>query len=149
MIHPSQLTVGLFVDINLPWNEHPFLYSKFRITSTAQIADIQALGLAQVKYFPEKSTSAPSPAPSVAVPPPSADAAPKAATPTDFELEKRAKLQAQKDTARRAERGWENAAKQTREALIGLGRSPKQAGQLLSKLSLETAEKVSAGGEIL
>lgn len=149
MIHPSQLTVGLFVDINLPWNEHPFLYSKFRITSTAQIADIQALGLAQVKYFPEKSTSAPSPAPSVAVPPPSADAAPKAATPTDFELEKRAKLQAQKDNARRAERGWENAAKQTREALIGLGRSPKQAGQLLSKLSLETAEKVSAGGEIL
>jgi HD-GYP domain-containing protein (c-di-GMP phosphodiesterase class II) len=145
-IHPSQLTVGLFVDIDLPWNEHPFLYSKFRITSDAQVAEIQALGLVQVKYFPDKSTAAPAPVPQVT----KAEASPPRPAPqTDFEVEKRAKLQAQKDNTRRAERGWENAAKQTREALIGLGRSPKQAGQLLSKLSLETARKVSAGGEVL
>ncbi len=145
-IHPSQLTVGLFVDIDLPWNKHPFLYGKFRITSASQITEIQALGLRQVKYFPDKSTVAPTPAPLAAV---QETSPPRPAPQTDFEAEKRAKLQAQKDNTRRAERGWENAAKQTREALIGLGRSPKQAGQLLSKLSLETAERVSAGGEIL
>lgn len=145
-ILPSQLTVGLFVDIDLPWNEHPFLYSKFRITSDAQVAEIQALGLVQVKYFPDKSTAAPSPVPQVTK---AETSPPRPAPQADFEVEKRAKLQAQKDNTRRAERGWENAAKQTREALIGLGRSPKQAGQLLSKLSLETAQKVSAGGEVL
>lgn len=145
-IHPSQLTVGLFVDIDLPWNKHPFLYSKFRIANATQIAEIQALGLTRLKYFPEKSTVSPAPLP----PTPAAVVdAPRITPPSDFEAEKRARLQAQKDNARRAERGWENAAKQTREALTGLGRSPKQAGQLLSRLSLETAEKVSAGGEIL
>lgn len=148
-IHPSQLAVGLFVDIDLPWSEHPFLYSKFRITSTDQIAQIQALGLTAVKYFPNKSTGKPGPV--AATPPVNVEAPASAAIPhrDHFEDEKRAKLQAQKDRARRAERGWENAAKQTHEALSGMNRSPKQAGQLLSKLSRETAEKVSAGGEIL
>lgn len=148
-IDPSQLTIGLFVDIDLPWSDHPFFYSKFRITNAEQIAQIQALGLTAVKYFPNKSTG--SPGPVVAKPPPSAEAPASPAPPprNPFDEEKRARLQAQKDRARRAERGWENAAKQTHEALSGMNRSPKQAGQLLSRLSQETAEKVSAGGEIL
>ena len=147
MIYPSQLVIGLFVDIDLPWNEHPFLYSKFRITSAEQIAEIQALGLRQVKYFPNRSTAEPGSA--EAVTPPPERAAPPADTHDDFLEQKRAMLQVQKDNARRAERGWEIAAKQTREALASLNQSPKQAGQLLSRLSHETADKVSAGGEIL
>lgn len=149
LIHPSQLVIGLFVDIDLPWSEHPFLYSKFRITGTEQIAQIQALGLSSVKYFPNKSTG--SPGPVAATQPVSLEAPASVAIPhrDHFEEEKRARLQAQKDRARRAERGWETAAKQTHEALSGMNRSPKQAGQLLSNLSRETAEKVSAGGEIL
>jgi HD-GYP domain-containing protein (c-di-GMP phosphodiesterase class II) len=147
MIHPSQLAIGLFVDIDLPWSAHPFLYSKFRITSAEQIAEIHALGLAQVKYFPNKSTAAPGPLPDH--PPVQAESPARADNRSNFEEQKRARLQAQKDDARRAERGWENAAKQTREALAGLKQSPKQAGQLLASLSRETADKVSAGGEIL
>lgn len=147
-IHPSQLVIGLFVDIDLPWSDHPFFYSKFRITSAEQIAEIQALGLSAVKYFPNRSQA--SPGPIHEAPPPAERPPASAAPPRDhFEEAKRAKLQAQKDNARRAERGWENAAKLTHEALSGLNRSPKQAGQLLSRLSRETAEKVSAGGEIL
>jgi HD-GYP domain-containing protein (c-di-GMP phosphodiesterase class II) len=149
LIHPSQLVIGLFVDIELPWSDHPFLYSKFRITSAEQIAEIQALGLPKIKFFPNRSTTGPG---LIAETPPVASA--PAVTPQvphrdTFQEEKKAKLQAQKDSARRAERGWENAAKQTREALAGLSQNPRMAGQLLAKLSTETAEKVSSGGEIL
>jgi HD-GYP domain-containing protein (c-di-GMP phosphodiesterase class II) len=147
MIHPSQLAIGLFVDIDLPWSAHPFLYSKFRITSAEQIAEIHALGLAQVKYFPNKSTATPGPLSDH--PPVQAESPARVDSRSNFEEQKRARLQAQKDDARRAERSWENAAKQTREALAGLKQSPKQAGQLLASLSRETADKVSAGGEIL
>ncbi|MBI5789982.1 MAG: DUF3391 domain-containing protein [Rhodocyclales bacterium] len=139
--------VGLFVDIDLPWGAHPFLYSKFCITSVEQIAEIRALGLAHVKYYPNKSTATPGPLPDH--PPFQTELPAKGDTRSNFEEQKRARLQAQKDDARRAERGWETAAKQTREALAGLKQSPKQAGQLLASLSRETADKVSAGGEIL
>jgi HD-GYP domain-containing protein (c-di-GMP phosphodiesterase class II) len=147
LIQPSQLAIGLFVDIDLPWSAHPFLYSKFRINSAEQITEIRSLGLTQIKYFPNKSTVSPGPA--------SDKLPPSETTPTtieardNFEEQKRARLQAQKDDARRAERGWENAAKQTREAFSSLKHNPKQAGQLLSSLSRETADKVSAGGELL
>ena len=147
IIQTSQLAIGLFVDIDLPWSAHPFLYSKFRITSAEQIAEIRALGLAQVKYFPNKSTAAPGPVTEEKPAPEQRPATVEARC--NFEEQKRAKLQSQKDEARRAERGWENAAKQTREALSGLKHSPKQAGQQLARLSRETADKVAAGGELL
>lgn len=147
IIRTSQLAIGLFVDIDLPWSEHPFLYSKFRITSAEQIAEIRALGLAQVKYFPNKSTATPGSVADETTLPEQKSVAVEARC--NFEEQKRARLQAQKDEARRAERGWENAAKQTREALAGLKQNPKQAGRMLASLSRETAEKVSAGGEIL
>lgn len=146
-IDPSQLAIGLFIDIELPWSEHPFLYGKFRITSVEQIAEVRALGLRRIKYFPNRSTAEPA---AVAVTVSAVEqAAPTEPSHDDYLAQKRALLRERKDNARRAERGWENAAKQTREALAGLNQSPKQAGQLLSKLSRETAEKVSAGGEIL
>ena len=61
VIHPSQLQIGVFVWIDLPWNEHPFLYNKFRISSQAQLDDIASLGLSQVYYFPNKSSAEPGP----------------------------------------------------------------------------------------
>jgi len=151
LIDTSQLVVGLFVDIDLPWSEHPFLYSKFRITSPDQVETIRNLGLTQVRYFPNRSTAEPAQrieAP--ASPPVEPEATPTARSEHPaFDAEKKARLQKQKDNARRAERGWDNAARQTRDALLSLSRSPKQAGRQLLDLSRETADKVTTGGSIL
>lgn len=148
-IHPSQLVIGLYIHIDLDWSDHPFLYNKFRITDAAQIAQIQALGLTTLNYFPNKSQTEPGPVQARPAVPEARPAQPELTAEAVALAEKRKKLQAQKDAAARAERGWERAAKQTREALVGLHRSPKQAGQALSALSRDTAEKIAADGEVL
>lgn len=44
----ERLTKGLYVDLQLSWSEHPFLFSKFKIVSDQQIAAIRQLGLTEV-----------------------------------------------------------------------------------------------------
>ena len=65
-VHPSQLCVGMYVNLELNWSEHPFTFSSFVIKSADQIDKIRALNLSRVRWNPEKSTARPlaPPAPS-------------------------------------------------------------------------------------
>ncbi len=47
----------MYVQLDLGWMHHPFPVSSFRIVSADQIAKIKELGLAEVRYFPNKSDS--------------------------------------------------------------------------------------------
>jgi HD-GYP domain-containing protein (c-di-GMP phosphodiesterase class II) len=148
-IHPSQLKIGLFVWLNIPWDDHPFLYNKFRISSEEQIAQIQGLGLEEIHFFPNKSTVEPGPLDKSAPP-----SEPSATRTTSIPVvgapdEKRERLRQQKEAAARAERGWERAAATAREAIIGLANNPKHAGELISDLSRETASLISRNEEVL
>ena len=51
----DKLLVGFVVDLELPWTKHPFLFSKFKITSKADILIIKQLGLKEVTVFPDQS----------------------------------------------------------------------------------------------
>lgn len=51
----SSLKVGMFVDLNLSWMDHPFLSSTFKIANEKQLEIIRGLGLKQVDFFPDKS----------------------------------------------------------------------------------------------
>jgi putative nucleotidyltransferase with HDIG domain len=51
----EDLRVGMFVMLDGGWLSHPFPLSNFRIASADQIATIRGLGLAQVRWSPEKS----------------------------------------------------------------------------------------------
>lgn len=51
----ERLVIGLFVDLELGWTDHPFLFSKFRIRTRAEINQIKALGLTKVKVIVKKS----------------------------------------------------------------------------------------------
>jgi len=53
------LQPGLFIELPLKWDEHPFLLSKFRIKDNQQIALIRTLGVDEVWFYPEKSLAAP------------------------------------------------------------------------------------------
>jgi putative nucleotidyltransferase with HDIG domain len=55
----QQLRVGMYVHLDVGWMSHPFPLSSFRIDSAEQIATIRSLGLAQVRWSPEKSLPAP------------------------------------------------------------------------------------------
>lgn len=60
-ILPSQLCIGMYVHLDIPWMDHPFTFSSFKIKSLEQIELIQSLGLKRLRYAPAKSDSEPLP----------------------------------------------------------------------------------------
>lgn len=155
-IDASQVVVGLYVFLDVRWDEHPFISNRLLVKTPKDVAIIQSLDTkGRIFYYPEKSTE---PLPAFVPPPPSsaevqaAMAAEKAAVEVErkaLDKTKKDKRQKQKDAATRADRAWENAARNTKEALLTLNRSPKAAGELLAALSQETAATISNGQEIL
>ncbi len=72
-VGPEQLCVGLFVHVDLPWMEHPFPFSRFKIRTRQQLDTLRELGLERIRFDPARSDCAPlPPAPAQAVdePPP-------------------------------------------------------------------------------
>jgi putative nucleotidyltransferase with HDIG domain len=61
LIDVSRLRVGVFVQIDLRAGEHPFQSDSFMIRSDRELAQIRALGVAQVRYSRERSEVAPLP----------------------------------------------------------------------------------------
>lgn len=51
----DQLVIGLYVDLELGWSEHPFMFAQFKIKSNKDIAVIKSLGLKEVTILPERS----------------------------------------------------------------------------------------------
>lgn len=151
----SQLVVGLFVWLDLSWDEHPFLYNRFKIKDARQIASIRALPVrGRLYYYPEKSSSTPAPLAVIPVDVPVATADELAEREIAEEMAarnaaKHASLQRRRDAAARADRAWEQAARVTREAMLGMTRTPKQAGAQLLDLSQKTASLISQGQEVL
>lgn len=81
VITPDQLRVGLYIHLDLGWMDHPFTFSNFKIRTEAQIAQIKALGLKQLRYDPLRSDCDPDPVPPKPAQPaqPTTPAAPPAA----------------------------------------------------------------------
>jgi putative nucleotidyltransferase with HDIG domain len=55
LIDVRKLAPGIYVELPLNWSQHPFFFSRFKITSWAEVRQIQALGLEQVPFDPVKS----------------------------------------------------------------------------------------------
>lgn len=153
-IDPSQLVLGLFVWLDLPWDDHPFLYNKFKITSEKQLLNLRSIPLAgKLYYFANKSDCEPGalhsePTHAPEQPDDTAEAERVSAECARQNAEKQARLRQQKDAAARADRAWEEAARTTREAILGMARSPRQAGEQLRALSQQTASIIAQQHEI-
>ena len=154
-IDPSQVVIGLYVWLDLTWDEHPFFSSRFLVKTEKDVAILRTLDIAgKLYYHPQHSTAAPgevvvqSTAPDeIAI-----EAARKEALAQELralEKAKKDKQRAQKDAALRADQAWGNAARATKQALNDMPRSPKQAGKQLVDLSMETASIVAKGQEVL
>lgn len=68
LIDVARLQPGLYIELPLRWNEHPFLMGRFRLKDAQQIQMIHKLGLREVWYLPEKSQVEPLPVEAVTVP---------------------------------------------------------------------------------
>ena len=51
----EELRVGMFIHLDGGWLSHPFPLSSFRIASAEQIQTLRGLGLASVRWSPDKS----------------------------------------------------------------------------------------------
>lgn len=90
----ERLVKGLFVSLDSGWNDHPFLFSRFKIKTDNDLAVLQQLGLKEITVILERS--------SVDIPDaPSADAPPAAVAPTDVVEDMRKGKNAQIEQARR------------------------------------------------
>jgi putative nucleotidyltransferase with HDIG domain len=61
-IGPEQLCIGLHVVLDLPWTDHPFPFSSFKIKGPEQIEIMRSLGLTRIRYLAAKSDAQPLPA---------------------------------------------------------------------------------------
>lgn len=60
-ISVQQLQCGMYIELPLRWDEHPFLRSRFLIKDTKQLDMIKGLGLKTLWYYPDKSSAEPLP----------------------------------------------------------------------------------------
>ncbi len=52
---PKDLAVGLYIDLELGWRDHPFTFSRFKIKTEKDIRIIKSLKLDQVAVYPQRS----------------------------------------------------------------------------------------------
>ncbi len=55
LIDVARLRVGMYIQLDLGWMNHPFPVSSFRIASPEQIGTLRSLGLQQVRWVPARS----------------------------------------------------------------------------------------------
>lgn len=136
----NQLRVGLYIELDLKWFEHPFAFSHFKIKSEEQISTLRSLGLQTVRYNPSLSDIAPPPpqqaeAEAPEHPAPAPDMSPALAL-------KRAMMERQKQdraNAARIEGAFAKTARTIRDIEKNLLTKPedttRQASQLVAQIS--------------
>jgi putative nucleotidyltransferase with HDIG domain len=137
----DQLRVGLYINLDLKWFEHPFAFSHFKIKNEEQIKTLRSLGLKTVRYNPTLSDISP--------PPPASTPVPVEPTPPEVQssvspvLEaKRAmmeRIKAQREAAARIENAFIDTAKAVRDIEKNVFSQPeetiRQAAQLVSQIT--------------
>jgi len=146
----DQLQVGLYVQLDLKWFEHPFAFGHFKIKSEEQIKTLRSLGLKQVRYSPELSDGAP---PKQVAP--AHSAATVAATPepavSPVMLAKRAMMEQMKlrrEAAERIEKAFANTAHVIRDIEKNIYSRPAETVQQATKLVKDIADSILSVPEL-
>jgi HD-GYP domain-containing protein (c-di-GMP phosphodiesterase class II) len=162
----EELQVGMFVHLEGGWLSHPFPLSSFRLVSAEQIATIRGLGLARVRWSPEKSThlqgggtltgleARPGAAGEPGAASPAAaggGGAPGASAASAAELAARRHrelLAAQRETQQQCERQFGEAAQAWRSAVDGAAARPSDARQSGEQLTRALLDKLRVSEDV-
>lgn len=171
-VHPTipveELRVGMHIHLDGGWLSHPFPLSSFRLTDAAQIAQIRALGLAQVRWSPELGIVEPAAAPGGGEPPPvEADAGPvdagtavagpgvaeaavadPAATNAGNEPDAADGLARQQALLARCERQFGEALQASDEVFARVHAEPQAAGRQAEALARALVDKLIDAGDV-
>ncbi|MEY2633236.1 MAG: hypothetical protein RIR00_1890 [Pseudomonadota bacterium] len=125
----DRLQVGVYIDLQLKWHEHPFMFSRFVITEPGQIEQLRGMGLKTVLTDPGRSTAQPL-----------AEAAPVAAKPApapEIQPEKKAAIDDSKRQHGRivqCEKRYNHAANTARDVMQNLHAHPRHSGEKAAAL---------------
>ena len=117
-IHIADLRIGLYIHIDLGWMSHPFPLNSFKLQSPEQISTIRTLGLARIRYSPEKSDPEPVHMQDVAATP-----KPLSAEENDRQ-QRKARLNEQNASLKACERQYSQAARSYKQILEQVSSQP-------------------------
>lgn len=152
----SQLRLGMFIELDLGWLDHPFPSSRFKITSVKQIAAIRDLGVKQIRYLSARSdpdagtstTGLPSPsAEQTGNPSPAESSA--AGSEENRQRQLRVKtLEAQRQNLILCERRFAEGVRQFKLVMDQVQPQPQVAAEHCRKLVKGYVDEMSCDGEI-
>lgn len=156
LIDVNQLTVGMFIHLDLGWMSHPFPLSSFKIVSSDQLLTLRRLGLTQVRWSPAKSDLAAqtSPAPldeAVAAPSTSGASMTDGTMPSPEELAREAHrraLAAQREALRLCEQQYGEATEGFRGVIDQVLSDPHQARTQAEGLTAALLDKMLVEGDL-
>lgn len=148
----DQLQVGLYVELDLKWFEHPFAFGQFKIKNAAQIQTLRSLGLVTVRYNPGLSDVAPAPAqpaPPVTIDVQSAPVAEPALSPEmQAKRDMMERIKTQRAAATRIEAAFVNAAKAIRDIEKNLFAQPVESLQKANALITSIVDSILCAPEL-
>ena len=146
----ERLQPGLYIELPLSWNEHPFLLGKFRLKDAQQIQMIRKLGLREVWYFPEKSQVEPLPLETVAIPEADEASAQRALQQQWEKKEEQGdRLRRKRQEIQRVEKQYSNVVGEVKELMGKMNSVPVQAMNEATKVVGSIVGTLSADKEIL
>jgi putative nucleotidyltransferase with HDIG domain len=155
LIDVSQLTVGMFIHLDLGWMSHPFPLSSFKIASSDQLLILRRLGLTQVRWSPAKSDlslqSSTEPAAAAGAEPDAQAAPAQPAGPTPEEIAREAHrraLAAQREALRLCEAQYSEAAHGFRGVMDLVPSDPHQARTQAENLTAALLDKMLVEGDL-
>lgn len=153
LIDVSQLTVGMFIHLDLGWMSHPFPLSSFKISSSDQLLILRRLGLTQVRWSPAKSDLPLQPEVTVLPPqgPEAASDAEAATEPTPEELAREAHrraLAAQREALRLCQAQYGEASEDFRSVMDLVRADPQQARAQAEGLTAALLDKMLVEGDL-
>lgn len=145
-VSPQQLCIGLHVHLDLPWTDHPFTFSSFKIRSLDQIETLQSLGLARIRYSPARSDVEPLAEPLIDEPPP--PTAPRDGPVYQAKRERIERLSAQRRRAAACEREFLSSARAMKSISQNLFAQPGVAREEAARLVQTMADSLLVEADI-
>ena len=149
-INIDRLQPGLYIELPLKWNEHPFLMSRFRLKDAQQIQLIRKLGVREVWYFPQKSLVDPLEVEAVGVPEADEASTQQAMQEQwDKKEEQGDRLRRKRLEIQRVEKQYNNVVGEVKDLMGKMNSLPVQAMSEATKVVASIVGTLSADKEIL
>ena len=148
-ISVDRLQPGVFVELDLAWHRHPFLFNKFKIKDEDDIAVLKDIGLSSVRFDPKRSDVQPLPEQSEPVPQVARATISKASPMAEEKRRRIERLKVRRERYQRCDRVFKRQVSSARSVMSELKARPAQAVKQANVLVSEMVEVLSAEGELM